>query len=206
MRSRVIPANEYVRTRWRNAAGWTREIHAQPATVRNAGGTSTTGWDWRLSIAEIEHAATFSRYEGVERELVLLSGNGLQLRFGDGSQQQLLPPHDRCRFSGEAELEGEPVDRVVHVFNLMWRRDAIEAQLWHRPLVGPMVVFADPGSTWVVHLIAGQARFADDSALPDLSASDTALLQTGRTRLRHIIEGAGEALMIRLQPYGRSDG
>jgi hypothetical protein len=81
----------------------------------------------------------------------------------------------------------------------MWRRDLVEAQLWHRPLVGPMVVFAEPGTMWVVHLLAGQARFADESGLPDLAATDTALLQADGARLRHVLDGAGEALLIRLQ-------
>jgi hypothetical protein len=52
---------------------------------------------------------------------------------------------------------------------------------------------------WVVHLLAGQARFADESGLPDLAATDTALLRADDTRLRHVLDGAGEALLIRLQ-------
>jgi environmental stress-induced protein Ves len=190
--SHVIPANEYRRERWKNGAGWTREIHAHPATA------SAQGWDWRLSIAEIEQDAPFSRFPGIDRELVLLSGNGLRLCFDDGEVQELQPPHDRLRFAGERGVTGELVDGPTQDFNLMWRRDAIDAQLWHRPLVGPMVVFAEPGEAWALHLIAGQARFADDSALPDLAAGDTALLQAGNARLRHVIDGGGELLVARL--------
>jgi environmental stress-induced protein Ves len=186
----VIPANEYRRERWKNGAGWTREIHAHPSAAH--------GWDWRLSIAEIEQDAPFSVFPGVERELVLLSGNGLRLRFEDGEQHVLHPPHGRLRFHGERGVVGELVDGPTQDFNLMWRRDAIDAQLWHRPLVGPMVVFAEPGAAWALHLIAGHARFADDSGLPDLAAGDTALLQAGDARLRHVLDGAGELLVIRL--------
>ena len=197
--ARVIPANEYRRERWRNGLGWTREIHAEPTTVDAA------GWDWRLSIAEIESDASFSTFIGIERVLVLLVGNGLRLRFDDGEVRELQPPHDQIRFAGERGVTGELVDGTTHDFNLMWRRDAVDAQLWHRPLVGPMVIFADPGSTWVVHLIAGQARFADDSGLPDLAAGDTALLQADAGRLRHVLDGAGEALVIRLRARGADD-
>jgi len=192
--TRVIPANEYRRERWRNGLGWTREIHAQPAADGNA------PWDWRLSIAEIEDDAAFSIFPGIERELVLLAGNGLRLRFGDGECRELLPPHQRLRFDGEREVFGELVDGPTQDFNLMWRRDAIDARLWHRPLVGPMVVFAEPHTTWVLHLLSGHARFADDSHLPDLAASDTALLVAGQERLRHVLDGAGELLVIRLSP------
>jgi environmental stress-induced protein Ves len=189
----VIPANEYRRERWRNGLGWTREIHAHAA----AG--SPDDWEWRLSIAEIEQDAPFSAFPGIDRELVLLSGNGLRLRFDDGEVRELHPPHDRLRFAGERAVTGELLDGPTQDFNLMWRRDLVEAQLWHRPLVGPMVVFAEPGTIWAIHLLAGQARFADDSGLPDLAAADTALLQADGTRLRHVLDGAGEALLIRLQ-------
>ena len=80
----------------------------------------------------------------------------------------------------------------------MWRRDRVQAELWHRPLVGPMVIFAEPGTTWAVHLLAGQARFADDSGLPPLATGDTAILQAGDERLRHVIEGGGELLLVRV--------
>lgn len=192
-RSWVIPANEYRRERWRNGSGWTREIHAHfPAGSR-------TEWAWRLSIAEIEQDAPFSVFPGIERELVLLSGNGLRLRFDDGEVRELHRPHDRLRFAGERAVTGELLDGPTQDFNLMWWRDAIHAQLWHRPLVGPMVVFAEPGTVWAIQLLAGHARFADDSGLPDLAAADTALLQADGSRLRHVLDGAGEALLIRLQ-------
>src|SRR3546814_923633 len=149
--SRVIAANEYRRERWRNGLGWTREIHAHRP---DPGGD----WTWRLSIAEIERDAPFSAFPGVDRELVLLHGNGLRLRFDDGESHLLEPPHGRLRFAGERPLTGELVDGPTHDFNLMWRRDAVAAELLHRPLVGPMVFFAEPGTTWALHLLAGGGR------------------------------------------------
>ena len=193
-RSRVVPANEYRRERWRNGLGWTREIHAATG--------DDDAWSWRLSIAEIERDAPFSEFPGVDRELVLLSGNGLRLRFEDGEEVLLEPPHGRLRFAGERAVTGELVDGPTQDFNLMWRRELVEAQLWHRPLVGPMVIFAEPATTWAVHLMSGQARFADDSGLPPLAAGDTALLEAGGERLRHVLEGGGEALVIRLDTSG----
>jgi len=201
--SRVIPANEYRRERWKNGAGWTREIIAvcpcefagKPACSGACG-----GFAYRLSIAEIESDAAFSRFDGIDRELVLLSGNGLRLRFDDGESHTLLPPHQRLRFAGERALVGELVDGPTQDFNLMWRRDTVVARLWHRPLVGSMLVFVEPGTTWAVHLIAGQARFADGSGLADLLAGDTALLQAGSTRARYALDGGGEALLMQLQP------
>ncbi|MFD0325789.1 HutD/Ves family protein [Lysobacter gummosus] len=194
-----IPANEYRRERWRNQFGWTREIVRMS---RQTGGADRPAegedWDWRLSIAEIERDAPFSAFPGIDRELVLLSGNGLRLRFNDGEAHELLPPHDKLRFRGEREVLGELLDGPTHDFNLMWRRDRVRAELWHRPLVGPMVIFAEPHHSWAVHLLAGQARFADDSGLPPLHAGDTAILAAGSERLRHVLEGGGEVLLVRV--------
>lgn len=196
-RSWVIPANEYRRERWRNQLGWTREILRLDAAARPVDGDD---WDWRLSIAEIEQDAAFSAFPGIERELVLLSGNGLRLRFGDGELHELHPPHGKLRFAGERSVHGELVDGTTHDFNLMWRRERVQAQLWHRPLVGPMVIFAEPGQTWAVHLMAGQARFADETGLPPLAAGDTAVLAAGGERLRAVLEGGGEVLLVRVAP------
>lgn len=190
--SRVIPSYEYRRTRWRNGGGWTREIHAEPSATDD-------GWDWRLSIAEITADGPFSAFPGIDRELVLLAGEGMRLRFDD-AVVDVLPPYGRHRFPGEARVDGELIDGPTQDFNLMWRRDRYVAELWRRPLVGAMVVFAEPRSTWIVHLLAGHARFADGSGLPDLAMADTAILQAGDSRLRHVLDGGGEALLIRLTP------
>lgn len=188
--SRVIPANEYRRERWRNGLGWTREILRLPAQ----------GEDWllRLSIAEIEQDAAFSAFPGIERELVLLRGAGLRLRFDDGQTQLLEPPHQRFRFAGERALVGELVDGPTHDFNLMWRRDCLRAELLHRPLVGPMLFFADPGVCWAVHLLAGQASFDAGSGLPPLAAGDSAWL-AAPARQRFALSGGGELLAIRIE-------
>lgn len=187
--SRVIPAMEYRRERWKNGAGWTREIFRFP---------EHGAWDWRLSIAEIEQDAPFSCFEGIERELVLLQGNGLRMRFGDGQVVDLHPPHERVRFAGERVVSGELLDGPTQDFNLMWRRRAWRAELLHRPLVGTMLFFTEPDVHWAIHLLAGQASFGRESVLPALQAGDTALLMDAQ-RTRHALEGGGELLAIRLQ-------
>lgn len=190
MPSRVIPAQDYRRERWRNQQGWTREI-------LRAG--DPDDWSLRLSIAEIEQDSDFSAFPGIERELVLLRGNGMRLCFEDGEVATLLPPHDRLRFPGEAVVRGELVDGPTHDFNLMWRRDRLQATLLHRPLVGPMLFFTEPDVAWAIHLFGGDAAFEADSGLPPLAGGDTAWLGAGPRR-RHALHGAGELLAIRIAP------
>jgi environmental stress-induced protein Ves len=195
---RLLRAQDYRRERWRNGAGWTREVHAQPSADGD-------GWDWRLSIAEIDADAPFSACPGVDRELVLLEGNGLRLRFDDGGLVELHPPHERARFAGERALRGELVDGPTRDFNLMWKRDAVDAQLWHRPLVGSMLLFAEPRSIWALHVLAGQARLQDGASI-DAAQGDTLLLPGGPDgRRRYPLDGGGELLVIRVLPIGTPD-
>ncbi|MFT4180055.1 MAG: HutD family protein [Thermomonas sp.] len=186
-----IRAGDCRRMRWKNGAGWTSEILRVP---------DVDDWDWRLSIAEIEADAPFSAFPGVERELVLLSGNGMRLCFEDGETQELHPPHGSLRFSGDRSLTGELLDGPSRDFNLMWKRAVVNAQLWHRPLVGSMTVFVDVGETWLLHLMAGHARFADAMGEDELGSGDTAVMRAEGQRARFRLDGAGEALLIRIAP------
>ncbi|MDH7454091.1 HutD family protein [Luteimonas composti] len=185
---RLLPAHEYRRLRWKNQLGWTREIHAEPRA---------DAWRWRISIAELDGDAGFSTFPGVQRELVLLRGEGLRLRFDDGESVVLLPPHQRLRFDGARDVSGEPRGHC-EVFNLMWRRDVATAQLWHRPLAGAMLSFVDPGSTWVVHVLGGHAHVDGGNAAASLGQGDTALLGSDGARSRYVIEGGGEVLLVRI--------
>lgn len=194
---RVVSVRDYARMRWKNGAGWTSEIARWP---------DDGDWDWRLSIAEIDEDAPFSAFPGVERALVLLGGNGMRLRFDGGRSHPLNPPHDCLRFSGEDALDCELLDGPTRDFNLMWRRAACDAQLWHRPLVGTMALFVDPSETWAFHLIAGSARFMQDVALGELGAGDTAILPGQATRRRYVLEGHGEALLVRIARRDASAG
>ncbi len=196
-RLRLIPAHDYRRERWRNGFGWTREILRWPDTARSE---AADDWDWRLSIAEIERDGPFSTFDSIDRELVLLHGNGVRLRFDDGEVRDVEPPHGRVRFPGERAVSGELIDGTTHDFNLMWRRDRIDAELWHRPLVGSMVLFVEPGETWAVHVLSGQTRAVDDSDREAAAMGDTLLLSATTVRARFALDGGGEVLVIRLRP------
>ena len=188
---RLLPAHDYRRERWRNGHGWTREVLRMPEGAED--------WDWRLSIAEIERDAPFSAFPGVERELVLLRGAGVRLRFDDGEVREVLPPYGRVRFAGERALAGELIDGPTHDLNLMWRRDRIDAESWHRPLVGSMVLFVEPGEHWLLYLLSGHAHCVDVDGACRIDAGDSLLLSSEVARRRFAIDGGGEALIARLR-------
>jgi environmental stress-induced protein Ves len=193
----LIPANEYRRERWRNGQGWTREI----ATGSMPGPESTDPWDWRLSIAEIERDCPFSAFPGCDRVLVLLTGNGMRLEFADGTQSDLTPPHGRIAFAGELAVQCQLLDGPTTDFNAIVRRDRCTMQVFHRPLVGSMVFFAEAGVSWAIHLMAGRATIKSADAKSSLDAGDTVLLDNlaGDIAARSILDGGGDVLLVRIQ-------
>jgi environmental stress-induced protein Ves len=103
---------------WRNGLGTTRELVRVP---------DDDDWTWRLSVASSDGPAPFSTYDGVDRELLLLTGEGLELRFDDGVTT--LTAHQSHRFAGEAPVLGVPLGGATEQLNLMWRRDVLQAEL-----------------------------------------------------------------------------
>lgn len=206
--ARHLPAHGYIRERWHNGAGWTRRILRLPSAGAGpgtgagtgAGAKAGAGWDLSLSIADLERPAAYSRLPGVEREQVLLSGDGLRLVFDDGAgTTTLMPPHQRLRFAGDRPLSGVPLEGPpVRAFNLMWRPAALAVELLHRPLVGGMFCFCDAGSAWAVYLIGGTARIASVAGEFRLEGGDSAWLAAG-ARQRFVVDGAGEALLVRVE-------
>lgn len=191
MHIQLIPANEYQRTRWKNGLGWTREITRFPSVGDN--------WSWRLSIAEVDKDGPFSAFENIDRELVLLSGEGMRLNFADGESVTLHPPHGSLRFAGERVLDAELISGPTQDFNAMWRRDRYHALVLHRPLVGPMVFFSEKNVTWAIYMLSGIAQFKDQPQLSRLEQGDSALLLPDENGGRLILDGGGEVLLVKLQ-------
>ena len=194
MSLRLIPANEYRRERWRNGLGWTREIAIGFAD-------EASNYDWRLSIAEVDSDCAFSAFPGCDRVLMLLSGNGMELQFDDGECKMVAPPHGVAAFPGERGVQCRLLDGPTTDFNAIVRRDRCTMQVYHRPLVGSMVFFAEARVLWAIHLIGGRAsiKSADDSAT--LNAGDTALLDAGAEGVaaRSILDGGGDVVLVKVQ-------
>ena len=190
MRARHLPSFEFQRERWRNGAGWTREILSAPG--------HGAAFAWRTSIAEIEHDCRFSTFPGCERQLILLSGDGARLQFDDGRETVLDPPHGRATFAGE-DAPHCIVSGRVQVFNLIADRNAVDIDLLHRPLVGPMVFFPEPAVQWLLYLISGRAELPDAARRVLLEQGDALLLTPEpEAPSRLVLSGGGEVLLARI--------
>ena len=192
--------SDYRRVRWKNDGGWTTEIAREPAD-------SADDFRWRVSIADIESDGPFSTFPGVARELMLLSGNGIELDIDDAPPRRLTERFQRVRFDGETRVSCRLLAGPTRDFNVMTRRDAARAEVMARPLVGPMVLFAETDVVWLAHVFSGNAEVRADDERATLDIGDTLRVDFAtRGASRVIIEGAGEIVLVKLMPATQHDG
>jgi hypothetical protein len=106
-------------TPWKNGGGSTRELACWPPSA--GAGADMDNFGWRVSVATIAVPGPFSAFPGVDRQIMLLQGDGVHLR-GQGWQHTLGERWQPFTFSGD-----EPVDCSLRGgpsidFNLMLRR------------------------------------------------------------------------------------
>ncbi|MBV7482122.1 HutD family protein [Bordetella sp. BOR01] len=121
-------------TPWKNGGGSTRELASWPP------GAGTAGFDWRVSVATIAAAGPFSAFPGVDRTIMLLEGDGVQLRSEDGAiDQRLDSALAPFAFSGDVPLHCQLLGGVSTDLNLMVRRDRVRGQLrlYREPAASP---------------------------------------------------------------------
>jgi len=123
VRTRRLGPEDYAEMPWKNGGGRTREIGIRPE-----GATLSEGFLWRVSSAEVARGGPFSRFPGVDRTLLILSGKGMRLTLrpgpegrGPGDERELLlrEPLSPVAFSGDGETRGDLLGGPVRDFNVM---------------------------------------------------------------------------------------
>ncbi len=102
-------------TPWKNGGGMTREIMSWPP------GADLASFAWRVSVATISASGPFSRFQGVDRVIMLLDGDGVRLRGGD-IDWLLHQPGEPFAFSGDEQISSELLGGLSTDFNVMSRR------------------------------------------------------------------------------------
>ncbi|HPN80269.1 HutD family protein [Dokdonella sp.] len=194
---RLLRARDYRRTRWKNDGGWTTEI----ASAQIPG--SDTGFRWRVSIADIETDGPFSSFPAIERDLLLLAGNGIELDINEAAPLRLDQRFQRVHFAGEDQVHCRLLAGPTRDFNVMAHRDSVTAEVLARPLNGTMLVFVEPASTWLIYVFAGQARARGDHRVETAETGETLLIESSSdARERIVIEGGGELVLVKFSAAG----
>jgi hypothetical protein len=111
--ARILRSVDYVARPWKNGGGTTRDISESPP------GASLDTFDWRLSLAQVDRDGPFSRFDNVDRTLVLLSG---AMTLHERDQRIDLVRNEPFAFAGERTIEATVAGGSTLDFNVMTRR------------------------------------------------------------------------------------
>jgi hypothetical protein len=161
----VVRAAEAVVMPWRNGGGVTRQYVSHPGA---------DPFEWRVSLAEVDRSGPFSAFPGIDRILVVLSGNGMVLHAdGEAVRMHRLDTH---RFAGEQHVHAELIDGATTDLNLFWQRGSFTADVHlavlpcHVPAGAQSVVYVVEGRL-ILHggivLEAGDLVVFDDATQLD---------------------------------------
>ncbi|MDF2049680.1 HutD family protein [Arthrobacter sp. Cr_A7] len=110
---------------WRNGGGVTRQIASRPTPASpTQDGAGDTGWDWRVSIADVTKAGDFSPFPGMERVLTVVEGELLLLSV-DGAEH-LMEKYRPFRFAGGAATLSKLPTGDVRNLNVITRAGAFK--------------------------------------------------------------------------------
>jgi environmental stress-induced protein Ves len=110
---RIIRSADYPTRPWKNGGGTTRDIAVSPP------GASLDDFDWRLSLAQVDRDGPFSRFDNVDRTLVLLSG---AMTLHEPGRRIDLVRHEPVAFEGERTIEATVAGGSTLDLNVMTRR------------------------------------------------------------------------------------
>lgn len=114
--TRLLRAKDHVRMPWKNSGGVTTEIAIHPA------GATLANFGWRVSMADVAQNGPFSTFEGIDRSLAVLEGNGIRLAVGDAAPRVLTVETAPFSFRADVPAHADLIDGPIRDLNVMTRR------------------------------------------------------------------------------------
>lgn len=150
MRAHLIKASEFKAMPWKNGAGLTTQMAIEPE-----GATLESGFQWRLSMADVRSDGPFSVFPDCDRTLLLLKGKGMVLDFNGHGRKRLDTPLEPFRFEGDWHATGELIEGPCRDFNIIARKDLRHTVTVLRP--EPRAVLTE-APTQLLYCLHGKAR------------------------------------------------
>jgi uncharacterized protein len=173
----IIRKSSFVAVPWKNGGGITHEAIRVPV-----GGDSFL---WRVSVAHIDASGPFSDFAGYSRNMVLLQGQGLRLKFDNGEHRVLRTVGDTAAFDGGTStycdlLDGPCVDLNFMVSKSV-RADARVVRLGEN-----LTLPASPQTALIFGIEAPMSLVSEAGTSVRLEPWDLAVVSRGAARLSRI--------------------
>jgi environmental stress-induced protein Ves len=173
---------------WRNGGGLTRE-------VVSVLGSGPQGFDWRISIADVNEPGRFSSFPGVARIITVVEGEGMDLVI-DGVEHS-LGPYEPLGFDGASPASCSRLAGPVRDLNVMTRSDRLSGTVAIRNLSKTRPIAVD-GSQVLVLLTGSAVVVGADGHRAELHRLDAVCPRGEHVRL---IEGSGRAAVVRIEDH-----
>jgi uncharacterized protein len=181
----IVRFEELPTAPWRNGGGLTREVVSVP-------GNGPQGFDWRISIADVNQPGPFSRYPGVARVITLIRGEGMDLVI-DGVEHA-LGLYEPLSFDGASRALCSRLAGPARDLNVMTRSDRLWGTVAIRDLSQTLPIAID-GSQVLVLLTGSAVVVGAGGSRCDLQLLDAVCPAGDHVRL---IEGSGRAVVVRI--------
>jgi uncharacterized protein len=155
---------------WRNGRGTTHEIAREP--------DAPAEFVWRLSLADVPASGPFSPFEGYERIVVLVAGEGFQLDFGGHGGTTLTPSARVAQFLGDWPTQCTLLGAPCSDLSFMVRRCDARALVTLLEVGAEQVHVLPVTAVTAFFCVSGALRLAGDSSGEfSLAEWDTALIE-----------------------------
>jgi environmental stress-induced protein Ves len=177
---KVIRKASFIATPWKNGGGITHEALRVPATG--------DAFLFRVSVAHIDASGPFSDFAGYTRNMVLLQGKGLALKFGNGERHVLQKIGESVEFDGATPAFCDLLDGPCVDLNFMALETA-QAEARVVCLDQSMTLQPSPRTTLIFSIDAPLSLDGDDGLPVRLEPWDLAVVSRGAARLSPVEPG-----------------
>jgi hypothetical protein len=164
MALQLIFPNQWHTQAWKNGGGITHQL---------ARSDDNAGMRWRVSIAEVASDGPFSRFEQIDRIIMLLQGNGFCLHGAAEHAVVLNKALVPFAFAGETAIDCSLIDGPVRDFNLMSRRPDVNASLQVLSVTEPLSLTL--ANELLLYLASGQLQVSFKEQSYQLDAGQSLL-------------------------------
>jgi environmental stress-induced protein Ves len=181
--NRIQRDHEHQSMPWANGGGVTYQIASWPP------GADLSGFDWRISMADVSEPGPFSHFPGIDRVLTVLGPGPMALTIN--ASTALVTPNVPIEFSGDDTVTAELPEGPIRDLNVMTRRGVCTSTVRVVELRQSHAFSPDGHATIVVVLGGGLTT----SAREDLAPRDVLFVDESVTV-------SGEATVAVIQIHG----
>ncbi|MCX7318304.1 MAG: HutD family protein [Hyphomicrobiales bacterium] len=163
---KIFRATDYRTMPWKNGMGSTTEIAISPADA------TLDDFDWRISMAHVASDGPFSSFATIDRTLLVLEGNGIDLSV-DARAPVRIDRDTIHSFPGDQPTAARLVAGPITDLNVMTRRDVLSHYVQRVRISGHEEYVIDTQTIIIVE--RGQLEVASPTSTILLDAHDAVI-------------------------------